>query len=94
MNQELTYDNATKETIKNNIIICKNGNLKYRIPKEFNKDQEEILYHSISVFHFLAFFHTVTYAELAKMIKKSYSLDIPQNMACYNILLLADNLTR
>jgi hypothetical protein len=94
MNQELTYDNATKETIKNNIIICRNGNLKYRIPTKFNNDQATILYHAISIFHFLAFSHSTTYGELAEMIKKSYCLDVPQNMECYNILILADKLTK
>ena len=83
----------TKESIKNMIIIEKNGNLQYMSPKQLNKEQESVLYHAVSVFHFLAFLHSITFAELANKIKESYSLETPQNKACYDVLLLADSLT-
>jgi len=95
MDQQLNYQNATKQTIKNTIIIQNGGNLiKYQNPDNFNNNQSELLYHAIAVFHFLSFNHNITFNGLAELIKKSYDLNTPQNNECYKILLMADQNTR
>lgn len=94
MDQDLTFESANHNNLKNMIVMKRDGSLKYKIPNKFNKDQEEVLYHAITVFNFLVFpKHNVSYKELAELIKKSYDLRTPQNSACYNILILANGLT-
>ena len=55
MDQDLTFESANHNNLKNMIVMKRDGSLKYKIPNKFNKDQEEVLYHAITVFNFFDF---------------------------------------
>lgn len=91
----LTYENYTPKTIKNHVLISRDGwNMKYKPPQRLTNEGYSVLDHAIAVYKFLMWpLRCFTYAELAEKIKQSYDITEPHNKACYDVLVLADGMT-